>query len=145
MPPSPRSTRREDRPDGFVRHFLPSSPPRGNGIVFQPVEADLVARVGSVLRHERIQELSRGETCLIEIGIRREGREALAAIAEARAARIAALGSSPREGGRRLPGDPNWKNSSRELNVSGRGVPDRRRTWCGPARREGQGLGATAN
>ena len=94
------------------------------------VEAPFVARIGPILRHQRIGADAGQEGGLIEIHEGREGRERLFAIVDARAARV-----------RRLVGRPGfWRDRTSvrpdlEQFIAGlEGLPD---AWAGIAERLG--------
>ena len=80
-------------------------------VVFGFVQADLVARIGAVLRDERVEEFAQREAGLVELRIGREGGERFRAIVEAGAAGVAAVVTRPGGGGDGLPSEPTSKSS----------------------------------
>ena len=110
------------------------------------VEAPFVARIGPILRHQRIGADAGQEGGLIEIHEGREGRERLLAIVDVRSARV-----------RRLVGRPGlWRDRASvrtdlEQFIAGlEGLPDagardRRASWRDRGRRDGRDRSARAN
>src|SRR5271157_4613297 len=78
----------------------------GDRVIFGFVDPDLVARIGAVLRDERIEKLAQREAGLVEIRIGNEGGQRFFAIVDAGAARVAAVIARPWGGGDSLAVGP---------------------------------------
>ena len=97
---------------GLIRQVLAQAPAaRRKRRILRFVDAHFVARIGAILRHERIGGHARREGGLVEVHERIEGRERLRALVDVRSAGVQRFVGRPWRGATGRPSGPTWNSS----------------------------------